>query len=304
MFLILRFQKERRLGRILKHNYRLQGKAAAERNYADRRLWKTARCESGCLTFSDWKYDCDLLMTNHHGKGREGRGFILSAPEMPDITEDEFETKLKGIGEVGAELMNLRVAEKRTNGKWSFRLLRPDEQPDKVAGESLAFDLSELPYSLLGHRDRFHPHTHGAFCASNGYRCIDFSPRHLIWLQSFAWVSERVRNLYQIESGRGHGRRSREVGRVSYGAATKADYGLSREMNIAQSAPIYSEIIEKIGRGEIEVARRRKDGTPISVLIAGKKIRLSTLRKASVERIKRKVRVRVQVRAKENEYEN
>jgi len=249
MKMILRISATRQKAwRVLEHVYG-QGDYAPERNIADRLGPKAWSLPTGYPT-GDPHFDAELLLSNHHGRGKEARHVIFSAPEMPEATEEQYQNAV-----------NAMVASAQ------------DFAQKHAPGQS---------YIVQGHRDRFHPHSHLIICSSNGKKCIDWGPEQLKGFQSLDFLSEATRNKYNLEPGRGQGKRPRGVGRIAYNHAVQGDCQKTLERQTAEQFS-YEKIMEGIDAGTIQVARRTKAGKPISVLLGGKKIRLSTLRKSQLK---------------------
>ncbi len=86
--------------------------------------------------------------------------------------------------------------------------------------------------------------------------------------------------------GRGAGKRPPGVGRVAYDHAVTGDLHKPVERRKAEQFDS-DRIMEGIAQGSIEVARRNKKGEATSVLLDGKRIRLSTLRKSHSDKPKK-----------------
>jgi len=193
------------------------------------------------------KFDAMLLLANHHGKGKEARHVIFSAPEMPEATPEEF-----------AHAVSAMVASAE------------DFASKHAPGHA---------YIVQGHLDRYHPHAHLILNASNQKKCVDWGPEQLRGFQSLDFLSPTTKNKFQLEPGRGQGKRPRGVGRVSYDHAVNGDFNKTRERQTAEQLS-YEKILEGINAGTIEVTRKTKAGKPLSVRLNGKTIRLSTIRKS------------------------
>lgn len=70
------------------------------------------------------------------------------------------------------------------------------------------------------------------------------------------------------------------MGRVAYSSAVSNQFHSTKEHALAESLD-YERILHAIEAGELVVSRRSKAGKPLSILIDGKAVRLSTLRKAN-----------------------
>lgn len=232
--------------RMLEHIYG-QGDYAPERNVTDRRGEYRYQLDAGVPTF-DPHFDAGLLLTNHHGKGKEARHVIFSGEEMPHATETEYQHAI-------------------------------------AAMVSAAVDFAAVyapghAYIIQSHLDRFHPHAHMVLCASDGQRCVDWKPEQLKKIQGLDFLSETTKAQYQLISGRGRGKRPAGVGRISYANAVNNEFHATKEHQTAVKLD-YERILQAITDGDITVSRKTKNGKPLSVVLDGRVIRLSTLRKAN-----------------------
>ncbi len=117
-------------------------------------------------------------------------------------------------------------------------------------------------YIYLVHQDRQHPHMHVLLCNSDGKKCLDWSPQQLRRMQDFKWT-------VRATSGRGSGKHH-EPGR--------GVYPLARNLRATELLKLTKEQInERIKSGSITVGRRNSSGVITSVIIDGRRIRLSTL---------------------------
>jgi hypothetical protein len=237
---------KQRAWRMLEHIYS-QGDYKAERDISNRVGEVRYQLASGVPTL-DPKFDANLLLSRHHGKGKEARHLIFSGEELPNATPEQYQHALNGI--VAAAL-------------------------DFAAARAPGHD-----FILVPHSDRHHPHIHLILAASNSERCIDWGPNDLKKVQGLDFVSPAVQALYQLEPGRGKGKRPPGVGRVAYDHAVAHDFHETHEQKIAVKLD-YERILQAITDGDITVSRKTKNGKPLSVVLDGRVIRLSTLRKAN-----------------------
>lgn len=231
---------------MLEHIYG-QGDYAPERAVTDRRGEVRYQLEAGVPTL-DPKFDAGLLLSRHHGKGKEARHIIFSAEEMPNATEAEYQHALSGV---------------------------VDAAVDFATTQAPGHDFIIVP-----HKDRHHPHCHAVLCASDSDRCIDWGAKDLKNFQGLSFLRPETQQHYQLISGRGRGKRPAGVGRISYANAVNHVFHATVEHETANKLD-YEHILQAIADGIITVSRKTKAGKPLSVLIDGKAVRLSTLRKAS-----------------------
>lgn len=247
MKMILRISPSRQKAwRMLEHIYG-QGDYAPERNLTNRLGIGAFQLEAG-YPMRDAKHDAALLLAKHHNKGKEARHLIFSAEEMPNATEAEYQHAIAG-----------------------------------VVAAAVDFAKSEAPghdYIIQAHLDRHHPHAHMALCASAGQRCIDWGPKDLVRFQGLEFLAPATQTRYQLEPGRGKGKRPAGVGRVAYDHAVAHDFHATKEHTTAERLD-YERVFQAIASGELTVSRRNKAGQPLSVLIDGKPVRLSKIRKAA-----------------------
>jgi len=237
---------KQRAWRMLVHIYS-QGDYKAERDISNRVGEVRYQLASGVPTL-DPKFDANLLLSRHHGKGKEARHLIFSGEELPNATEAEYQHALDG-----------------------------------VVAAAVDFAMNEAPghdFILVPHRDRHHPHCHLALCSSNSRRGIDWGPNDLKNFQGLSFLRPATQQLYQLISGRGRGKRPAGVGRISYANAVTHDFHQTNEYELANKLD-YEAILKAIADGVLTVSRRTKSGKPLSVLIDNKPVRLSTLRKAA-----------------------
>lgn len=109
---------------------------------------------------------------------------------------------------------------------------------------------------------------------------FDWKPADLVRFQGLEFLTPGTREKYNLISGRGRGRRSAGVGRISYANAVNQEFHATKEHTLATQLD-YEHILHAIEAGELVVSRRTKAGKPLSVILDGKVVRLSTLRKAS-----------------------
>lgn len=232
--------------RVLEHVYG-QGDYSPERQSTDRVGPLHYQLEAGFPT-RDPKFDAGLLMAKHHGKGKEVRHLIFSGEEMPHATPATFQFAL-----------------------------------DAVVAAAVDFAASQAPghdYIIVPHQDRHHPHCHLALCASAGERGIDWGAAQLKNFQSLAFLRPETQQHYQLISGRGRGKRPAGVGRISYANAVNHEFHATKEHQTAVKLD-YERILTAIETGELAVSRKTKSGKPLSVVLDGRIVRLSTLRKAA-----------------------
>jgi len=230
--------------RIIEHVYG-PGDYKAERNITNRLGPKAWNLPTGYPT-GDPKFDAMLLLADHHGKGKEARHVIFSAPEMPEATEEQYQNAVNAMVASAIDFAN-----KHAPGH---------------------------AYIVQGHLDRFHPHSHLILNSVHKKR-VDWGPEQLRGFQSLDFLSPTTKNKYSLEPGRGQGRRPKGVGRVSYDHATAGEFNKTRERQTAEQFD-YASVLKGIDAGTINVARKTKAGKPISVHLNGKTIRLSTIRKS------------------------
>ena len=152
-----------------------------------------------------------------------------------------------------------------------------------VVAAAVDFAATQAPghdYIIVPHSDRFHPHCHLALSASNSRRCIDWGPNDLKIFQGLSFLASATKALYQLEPGRGKGKRPAGVGRVAYDHAVAHDFHQTKERSLAERLD-YDKILKAVAAGDIGVSRRAKNGKPLSIIIDGRRVRLSTLRKAA-----------------------
>lgn len=247
MKMILRISpSKQRAWRMLEHIYG-QGDYKAERDIANRVGEVRFQLEAGTPTH-DHHFDAGLLLARHHGKGKEAKHVIFSAEELPHATPEQYQHALNGV--VAAAL-------------------------DFAAKHAPGHD-----FILVPHLDRHHPHCHMVLCASDSERCIDWGPSDLRGFQGLDFVSPENKARYQLEPGRGKGKRPAGVGRVAYDHAVAHDFHQTKERSLAERLD-YDKILKAVADGDIKVARRTKNGKPLSVFLDGKAVRLSTIRKAA-----------------------
>jgi hypothetical protein len=234
--------------RVLEHFYG-EGDYKPERDITSRIVPGHYRLEAGFPT-RDPHFDSRLLLARHHGTGKEVRHLIFSTREMPDASPTQYMHALAGV-----------VA---------------------VAMDFLAKEVPNHDFILQPHIDRYHPHCHVALCASNGSKCVDWSPKDLIRFQGMEFVSAATKENFNIVAGRGRGTRKRGVGRLAYDNAVAGEHNKTQEAKTAEQFS-YAKVLEGIEAGTIEVARKTKAGKPLSVILAGKRVRLSTLRKSQTK---------------------
>lgn len=130
----------------------------------------------------------------------------------------------------------------------------------------------QVPFVMVGHDDRAHPHAHLIFKneAADG-RCLQWSKDQVREMQSMSWVSPRTKEAFGVESGRGCGVNPPEYSHAPYPLAAKLDAktiaGFSKE-----------QIDECIKSGLFQPGRVDKQGSLTSIEYNGRRIRLSTLR--------------------------
>jgi hypothetical protein len=232
--------------RVLEHVYG-EGDYRPERRINSRLGPRCYQLEAGVPT-GDAKFDSKLLLAAHHGRGKEVRHVIFSGQEMPDANEADYQQAIQAV-----------IA---------------------AAHDFAAVHAPGQAYIIQGHLDRFHPHAHMILCASNGMKCIDWGPQQLKGFQSLDYLSAKTKSQYQLEPGRGAGKRKPSVGRLAYDNAVNGEHHKTQDRQTAEQFS-YAKVLEGIKAGTIEVSRRAKSGKPLSVLLGGKKIRLSTLRKTA-----------------------
>jgi hypothetical protein len=248
MKMILRVSpSKQKAWRMLEHVYG-QGDYKAERNIANRVGEVRYQLASGFPTL-DPQFDAQLLLANHHGKGKEARHLIFSAEELPNATPEQYQHALDGVVAAAVDFARVEAA--------------------------------DHDFIIVPHCDRHHPHCHMVLCASSGQRCIDWGPDQLKKFQGLDFVTPATKALYQLIPGRGAGKRPPGVGRVAYDHAVTHDFHQTNERNLANKLD-YELILKAINDGDIQVSRRTKAGKPLSVVLDGKVVRLSTLRKASL----------------------
>lgn len=232
--------------RIAEHIYG-QGDYKPERNITNRLGPRAFKLNVGYPTGHP-KFDAALLLAHHHGRGKEARHLIFSGEELPTATPEQYQHAIAAM---------VAAAE--------------DFAAKHAPGHA---------YIIQSHLDRFHPHAHMIMCASNGQRCIDWGPEQLKGFQSLDFLSTTTQNKYQLEPGRGHGKRKPGVGRIAYNHAVTGELHQTKEQQLAERLD-YELILAAIDAGTITVSRRTKSGKPLSVVIDGRVIRLSTIRKAA-----------------------
>jgi hypothetical protein len=108
---------------------------------------------------------------------------------------------------------------------------------------------------------------------------VDWGPEQLKGFQSLDFLSEKTKNTFHLEPGRGQGRRPKGVGRIAYNNAVAGELHKTQERTTAEQFD-YASVLKGIDAGTVEVTRKTKAGKPLSVRLNGKTIRLSTLRKS------------------------
>ena len=243
--IIIRISPSRqRAWRVLEHVYG-PGDYQPERAIISRLAPGAYQLEAG-YPMRDPKHDASLLLAKHHGRGKEVRHVIISTREMPDATQAEYNQALNAVLVAAVEF-----ARKAAPG---------------------------CDFIAQPHTDRHHPHVHLTICASDGHKCVDWNAKDLSNFQGLSFLSTQTKQAHNLVPGRGRGKRPKGVGRVAYNHAVQGDCQPTREQQTAQQFS-YQAVLAGIEAGTIAVTRRKKNGTPLSVLLDGKKIRLSTLRK-------------------------
>jgi hypothetical protein len=131
---------------------------------------------------------------------------------------------------------------------------------------------ANVPFIMVGHDDRAHPHAHLIFKneATDG-RCLQWSKDQVRDMQSMSWVSPQTKETFGVESGRGRGVNLPEYSNAPYPLAAKLDAKTIAGANKEQ-------INEYVSSGTLAVGRVDKQGNITSVVFNGRRIRLSTIR--------------------------
>ena len=117
------------------------------------------------------------------------------------------------------------------------------------------------PYLYAVHRLGKKLHAHVLLQNSDGDKCLEWGPETLQEMQSFEWSQN-------FESGRGKGK-NQVKGKTSYPGKNTTAAKLAG-MSVA-------ELKKLLNDGELVIARIRKDGSPLSLVCAGKKIRVQSV---------------------------
>jgi hypothetical protein len=129
-----------------------------------------------------------------------------------------------------------------------------------------------VPYVMVGHDDRAHPHAHLIFKnESEDGRCLQWSKDQVREMQSMSWVSPQTKETFGVESGRGRGVNPPEYSSAPYPLAAKLDAKTIAGFNQEQ-------INEYTKSGAIKTGRVDKQGNITSVIYNGRRIRLATVR--------------------------
>jgi len=134
----------------------------------------------------------------------------------------------------------------------------PNEQLATVAEKFMATFAPGVAWLGAVDRDTKAVHVHLLVCNSDGERTLNFSPSVLKEMQS---VSAWTGNILQ------DGRRGAVLAKLTTAKQLK---GMS-----------YAEIQTSIETGTLVVGRRSKDGVVTSVVLAGRRVRLSTVQRAA-----------------------
>jgi len=117
------------------------------------------------------------------------------------------------------------------------------------------------PFVFAVHKNGGKLHCHVLPQNSTGEKCLEWGPDILKEMQGFQWSVE-------FESGRGKGLNAVK-GRTSYPGKTTTAAKLSG-MDVEGLKSV-------LGSGDLAVSRRRKDGSPLSLVYDGRKIRVQTV---------------------------
>lgn len=117
------------------------------------------------------------------------------------------------------------------------------------------------PFVFAVHKNGGKLHCHVLPQNSNGEKCLEWSPDVLQEMQGFGWTA-------RFESGRGKGVTQVE-GKTVYPAKGTAAAALA-----GSAAEALKNLL---ANGDLTVARVRKDGSPLSLVFEGKRLRVQTV---------------------------
>lgn len=117
------------------------------------------------------------------------------------------------------------------------------------------------PYLFALHKNGGKLHAHVLIRNSDGNKCLEWSPETLKEMQSFRWTD-------RFDTGRGKGV-NQIVGKTSYPGKNTTAAKLAG-MSVDDLKTLF-------GSGELAISRTRKDGSPLSLVCDGKKIRVQSV---------------------------